>query len=355
MGGDSRIIGQGPNASLISGNDSVAAITTNGSPWNPYNYTVDGVTVRNAGLGPCLSFQGVAYSVFQNNVLDCTTGLVISAYYNRILNNTFNGSMSGVLWVGILMDAADAANSNDIENNTYQGSTGTGVFIRGGYKNNIKGTEDYENLGLGIYNAATGTEIHGPYLENIRIVPLPGQLQPSMAWVRSSRIPTRIVRLPLRRERVATVFHGHHQPTPILGPATTDGSVTWQMYNTGLISGSEPAYNGCTTAGILIAPGTQDTFIDGSTGPSNCIVDLDAVVSGDFSNSFNTTGNEAWGTGGTGPYNLWAKIYGGLQLGTAGGGFGSLNAKNDYLGGTPAAWYGWQLDADPGRNCTYYG
>ena len=354
MGGDSRIIGQGPNSSLISGNDGVATITTNGSPWNPYNYTVDGVTVKNAGLGPCLSFQGVAYSVFENNVLDCATGLIVSAYFNRILNNTFNGSINGVFWAGILMDAADAANSNDIENNTYQGSTGTGVFIRGGYKNNIKGTDDYENVGLGIYNAATGTEIHGPYMENVNC---------SASWAASTQYGLGAVIKDSNSDCEVATTAGRSGssvswPSSIhanLGASTTDGNVTWQMYSVNLISGSEPAYNGCTTAGILIAPGTQDTFIDGSTGPSGCIIDLDAVVNSDFTNWYNTTGNEAWGTGGTGSYALWTKIYGGLQLGTSGGGFGSLNAKGDYPGGSIAAWYGWQLDADPGRNCTYYG
>ena len=355
MGGDSQIIGQGENASVITGNDNVATITTaGGGSWNPYNYTVEGITVKNAGTGACLAFQGVAYSLFQSNVLDCATGLVISAYYNRILNNAFNGNVNGILWAGIVMDAPDAANSNDIENNTYQGSTGTGVFIRGGYKNNIKGTDDYENLGLGIYNAATGTEIRGPYMENINC---------SASWAASTQYGLgAVIKDPNSDCEVATTAgtSGSTVSWPSsthanLGASTTDGSVTWQMYYTGLVAGSEPAYDGCSQAGILIAPATYDAFIDGSTGPSNCILDLDAAVTGDFSNLINTTGNAAWGTGGAGPYSLWVKIFGGLQLGTAGSGFGSLNAKNDYTPGGLSPWYGWQLDGDPGRNCTYYG
>jgi hypothetical protein len=354
MGGNSALIGSWYNGTVITGNDGVAAITTNGSPWNPYGYDVQGVRIQNSGTGPCIGFQGVTNSVVSGNVLMCQTGLVISAYSNTITNNIF-GSTGTWFSAGILMDAVSAANANTIANNYYQGGGGTGLYILGGYKNVIAPTESYQNLGLGIYNAAIGTEIHGPYMEGVSC---------TWSWAASTYLGLgSVIKDSAGDCEIVTTAGTTSTSAPTwpaathanLGATTTDGSAVWTMYTQNVIASTEPAYNGCTQVGILVAPGIQDTVVDGSTGPSNCILDLDAAVTGDYTNSYSTVGNLSWGTGGVGQYAQWAKIYGGYALGTAGSGFGSLNAKNDYTAGGLAPWYGWQLDADPGRNCTYYG
>ena len=342
LGESSKIEGPaGFNAAYIVGNDSVAAIKQ--APSSAYSMTVEGVRIQNTGTGPCVDFStGVDSALIQRNVFACATGLTYAGYYGRIENNIFFGNK----WAGIVMDASEGVNSNELKDNTYSGQTGTGVFLRGGYANTLEGKEDLENLGLGYFVDATATTIHDPYFENV---------QPTASWTASTLYGLGAILKDSNGNGeicVTAGTSGSSAPSWSItqGGSTSDGGITWMMFNPDLVS-IGPGYP--AGPGILIAPGAAKNSISGGFGAA--VLDLDAVVSGDFSNQISTVGNNAWGPAGQALYSVTAQPYLGFQFGFWNGNanpLASFNFNTGYVGGWDG--YGGELDSE-GNNCSTYG
>ena len=342
LGESSEIEGPaGFNAAYIVGNDSAAAIKQ--APGSIYSMTIEGVRIQNTGTGPCVDFSaGVDAALIQHNVFTCATGLTFTGYANRIENNSFFGNK----WAGIVMDASNGVNSNELKDNTYSGATGTGVFLRGGYANTLEGKEDLENLGLGYFIDASATTIHDPYFENI---------QPTASWAASTPYGVGAILQDVNGNGevcVGTGTSGGSAPSWSItqGGSTTDGGVIWMMFNPNLVA-IGPGY--IAGRAILIAPGAEKNAVSGGVG--DVVLDLDAVVSGDFSNQISTLGNNNWGANGHAPYSLTAQPYLGFQFGFWNGNanpFASFNFNTELVGGWEG--YGGELDSG-GNNCSIYG
>ena len=151
-----------------SGDDTPAIVA---APGAYRSMQLNNFAILSEGLGPCIDLD-VADDVLVSQVqMGCATGIRFAGYYDRIINNNFLGVDAGpdfgTLWAGIELDCPQCINSNDFQNNTYAGSTGTGLFLRGGYANKIEGQENSEGVGLGYYIDAAATQIHGGYFEAV--------------------------------------------------------------------------------------------------------------------------------------------------------------------------------------------
>ena len=168
IGSNGRLIGTGRGSSVITGNDTAAAIGGIYSSGPPSNVEISNLSVTNANIGPCVNFlntsAGSLSANIHDNVFSCATGVLTTGYWNRIWNNTFNASTGGVFWAGTVGDdhGGGQFNSNHIYDNLYfGGSHGTGDFLRsgsGGYNNLYDGAQDYEGDNLAVFVSATSSK-----------------------------------------------------------------------------------------------------------------------------------------------------------------------------------------------------
>ena len=166
----SNITGEGWRTAVYGAvGDDVPAIVA--APGAYRAFQIKNFIVASAGRGPCMDFDVMQDVNVENMQLACMTGIKADGYYNRFLNNNFYvifyGPLIGQTWASFVGDCSQCFNSNDFWNNTYAGTTGTGLFLRGGYSNKIEGQENSETIGLGYYISSAATAIHGGYFEAV--------------------------------------------------------------------------------------------------------------------------------------------------------------------------------------------
>lgn len=306
VGTNGRIIGQGKASTLITGNDTAAAVAGIYAGGAPSAVDIENLEISNSGIGPCIDFLissgGALTSTFHDNTLNCATGLMLTGYWNRIWNNNFNLNPSSVLWSGTVLDTNGSGepNSNHIYDNIYGGGgRGTGDFVRNGYSNKYDGSQDYEGTNLAVFDSAQAQQFHiGGDVENVYCNNRSGWTAATAfgrgAVIYDSNGNCEIDVTPSTSGYTTT--SGASTPTwPLIqGNTIIDGGVTWEMYSGN--SGESPF--------MVIDAGSRTNMIDGPVGQNPYIGDLDYIVNGNTSNIINTSSNGAWGTSGTAPYGI---------------------------------------------------
>jgi hypothetical protein len=335
--------GAGKNLTYLVGNDSSAAIVRSATG---AAQEITGLTIQNSGQGPCidLTYQGggTLNVGVHDDVFRCATGLIFLGYYNRVWNNTFLPNPNGILWAGVLMDGFEIVNSNHLWDNVFNGVTGTGVFTRGGYANTFDGKPDAESIGLAYFVSGAAQHIHDLYAEGAGC---------SATWAPSTQYGLGAVLKDSNGHcEVATTAGTSGSGSPPTwstnqGGSTSDNTVTWMMYDAGMLTSANAAWPGSNS--LVLAPGAQNNLID---GVGNGALDLDLVVNGNFTNRIDMQGNAAWGIAGMSPHSLTAGANFGFLLGPYNDDSGynaraSLDFKGLIQGGSTTTFYGPEVDA----------
>ena len=306
VGTNGRLIGQGKASTIITGDDSAAAVAGMYSGGAPNAVDIENLEISNSGIGPCIDFlissSGALSSTYHDNTLNCATGLMLTGYWNRIWNNNFNLNPNFLFWAGTVLDTQGSGmpNSNHIFDNVYGGGgAGTGDFVRDGYSNKYDGSQDYEGPNLAVFDAAQAQQFHiGGDVENVYCNNR-GGWSASTAYGRGAVIYDSNGNCEIDVTPSVSGYSttsGTTTPTwpTVQGNTVTDGGVVWEMY-----SG-----NGGESAFMVINAGSMTNVIDGAVGQNPYIADLDYNINGNTTNLINTSSNGAWGTSGTVPYGI---------------------------------------------------
>ncbi len=306
IGTNGRLMGQGKTSTIITGNDTSAAVAGIYAGGAPSDVDVENLEISNSGNGACIDLliasAGALSSTIHDNSLNCATGIMLTGYWNRIWNNNFNQSPNAIFWAGTVLDTAGSGepNSNHIYDNVYGGGgMGTGDFVRNGYSNKYDGSQDYEGTNLAVFDAAQAQQFHtGGDVENVYCNSR-GRWTTSTVYGRGAVIYDSNGNCEIDVTPATSGYSavsGSVAPTwpTVQGNTVADGGVTWEMY-----SG-----NGGESAFVVFNAGSMTNVLDGPVGQNPYIADLDYVVNGNTTNVINTTSNGAWGTSGTAPYSI---------------------------------------------------